>query len=142
MSTEITDPETTQAVVPIEPDPETAAPLTLSDALMHAMAAAEEALSALPAAPDAVTLTERHGVYEINLHFSQRRSEVLAFATAYDVEVTSAPNDFTKGQTFTEAVTAVRGIPVKAWTLTEEESDPEATTEIDMRETQDAQVSA
>ncbi|WP_030744513.1 hypothetical protein [Streptomyces sp. NRRL F-5135] len=96
----------------------------LRDALMHALAVAEEAVSHLQVAmPDTVTLTEHAGTYSVSLCFHPMPERVAEFAAAYDgVPVVRVPNQRRDGWSFTEATAVVRGVQVRAWALTEDEA--------------------
>ncbi|MEU0522728.1 hypothetical protein [Streptomyces niveus] len=106
--------------------PETAAAASepqppLRDALMHALAAAEAVISRLVTMPVSVSLTEHRGVYGISLHYFQDPGAVRAFASALGLdEVIASPNRRTYNTTITEATAYIEGIPVHAWTQTED----------------------
>lgn len=87
------------------------------DALMHAMASAEQAVSQLTAPPLDITVAEREGAYGVHLFYSQRPDRITEFAEVMDVRVESVPNTFTSGGTFTQATAVISGIEVRAWTL-------------------------
>lgn len=116
MNTQTIEPAAAPAGVPL-----------LSDALMHALAASEQAVSYLTTMPQTITVDEYHGVYCVSLFFPQSPDAIVAFATALQLpEVVTAPNPGTDGTTFTEATAYVAGIPVRAWTLTTDEPEDQA----------------
>lgn len=93
----------------------------LRDALMHALAAAEAVISRLVVMPVSVSLTEHRGVYGISLQYHQDRDAVRAFAVALGLDdVITSPNRRTYNTTITEATAHIEGIPVHAWTQTED----------------------
>lgn len=99
----------------------TAAQLHLRDAVMHALAASEAAISRLSVMPVAITLTDHRGVYGISLHFFEDPAAVMAFASVLGLgEVVTSPNRRTFNTTITEATAYIEGIPVHGWTQTED----------------------
>ncbi|TFE42473.1 hypothetical protein E3E14_25145 [Streptomyces sp. ICN441] len=124
MTTEITEP-----VTPVEPI-DTARP-ELRDELMRALAAAEDAIGVLQVdMPASVSLNENKGAYTVDLFFPGETTRILEFATAYDVPVYTVPAAPVRdGWSFTEATAHLRDVRVRAWTLTPDEPDTEATVE-------------
>lgn len=97
------------------------------DALMHAMASAEQVVSQLPTAPHDVTLQEREGRYGIHLFYSQQPDRVAEFAAVLGTTLEDIPNTYSGG-TFTQATAQVEGTEVRAWTLVPEQNQDEAAT--------------
>lgn len=128
MSSQTTD--TAPAVVPITAPTETTAP-SRQDAFMHALAASEDAVAVLQVRPPrSLSITENlGGAYEVSLQFSEAPARVKEFAAAWDVSVTKTPHQIRRDFTYTEAVVRIRGVLVSAWTLTENDDDPDATVE-------------
>ncbi|MGW1813319.1 hypothetical protein ACWCQM_07070 [Streptomyces sp. NPDC002125] len=88
------------------------------DALMHALAVAEEAVSVLQIEmPATVSLTENGQAYEVNLFFPQQPERVGEFAAAWNSAVDHVPHQTRERHEFTEATVTIRGVQVRAWTI-------------------------
>ncbi|WP_405799337.1 hypothetical protein [Streptomyces sp. NBC_01506] len=109
---------------PLAPEAATSVPYPqplVRDALMHTLAATEAVISRLSVMPVSIALTEHRGVYGISLHYFQDPGAVQAFASALGLdEVITSPNRRTYNTSLTEATTYIEGIPVHAWTQTED----------------------
>lgn len=90
------------------------------EALMHALAVAEESVSVLQIAmPATVSLVENGPAYEISLFFPEQPQRVIEFATAWDTDVAHVPHQSRERTEYTEATVTIRGVQVRAWTMNE-----------------------
>lgn len=90
------------------------------DALMHALAVAEESVSVLKIAmPTDVSLSETGGAYDVSLYFPQQPERVTEFANAWESQVDHVPHHSRKDTEFVEVTVTIRGVRVRAWTIPE-----------------------
>jgi len=95
------------------------------DALMHALAVAEEAVSVLQVVmPTDVSLSENGESYDVSLYFPQQPPRVIEFATAWDSQVDRVRHQTREHAQYTEANVVIRGVRVRAWTITEDTDTP------------------
>lgn len=94
------------------------------DALMHALAVAEEAVSALAIVmPTDVALSRDGDRYDVSLYFPNEPTRVIEFATAWQAVADRAPHQ-TRKASYTEVTVTIRGVRVRAWTITEDDDTP------------------
>ncbi|MFJ8883646.1 hypothetical protein ACIRJR_09550 [Streptomyces sp. NPDC102402] len=98
------------------------------DALMHALAVAEEAVSVLKITmPTDVSLSENGAVYDVSLYFPQQPERVTEFANAWESHVDHVPHHSREDAEFLEVTITIRGIRVRAWTIPETTAAAEST---------------
>lgn len=102
------------------------------NALMRAMATAEQVVSLLTVLPYDVTLTRDRvlGAYDVHLFYSRHPEAVAQFAEAHGVTAEVIENTASIGTQFTQATAEVTGTRVRAWTLTDTPQDAEQQDEV------------
>lgn len=117
----------TQTIQPAQPatEPQTALDVPRAT-LMRAFSVAEQVVSQLGTVPTDVHVRgAATSAHEVHLYFSRDSQGVLAFAQAFDAEVTSSPSTHTAG-VYLDARIRHQGVEVVAWTIADEAPDPDA----------------
>lgn len=90
------------------------------DALMHALAVAEESVSVLQVVmPTDVSLSENGQAYDVSLYFPQQPDRISEFAAAWTTDVVHVPHQSRERTEYTETIATIRGVQVRAWTINE-----------------------